>query len=353
MRELSEARGGSKHPTLFLPSAHLLAGSWLLTPPADLGAASLSTLPGGLGPREAAGWLLGLEERGQTGMVMAGTRALVGVTVLLGASSKEGKAEGPQLRHSQSSSSPLNIWRISVADPQTPLCPSVPHPSSLEPPQGTHLGGVRPLVGLIREAFPLLPGGDAAGPGCGGQAAAVGGRTGCDLGRLHAGPPQRLCRVTRLHLLVRDGHQGVGGLEKGCRGVAESPGLLSATPPAPPHVPLQPLPCSPAGNRSSGGAGRPGCAAAAPRCGSSHPAAPVHPGTSPGRCCSGLNPKQKGLRRAGGGGWQGKKQPQSRLLSPPRHHLCPTRTQAGAAASLQVAEGAAGDWAVAGEAQQR
>lgn len=74
MRELGAARGGSQHPSLFLPSAHLLAGGQLLAP-TDLGAASLATLPGGLGPREAAGWLLGLEEREQIGMVVAGDKS--------------------------------------------------------------------------------------------------------------------------------------------------------------------------------------------------------------------------------------------------------------------------------------
>lgn len=66
---------GTGWPDLFFPlelaapglAAHLLAGGRLLAPPADLGAAPLAAVPGGLGTWEAAGRLLGLEERGQTG----------------------------------------------------------------------------------------------------------------------------------------------------------------------------------------------------------------------------------------------------------------------------------------------
>lgn len=45
-------------------------------------------------------------------------------------------------------------------------------------------------------------------------------------------------------------------------------------------------PWTPGGSRSSSGGGTPGCAAAAPQCGSSRPAARAHPGKCPHRSCS-------------------------------------------------------------------
>lgn len=82
------------------------------------------------------------------------------------------------------------------------------------------------MVGFIREPFALLPGGDAPVGPPPSQRAAPGGRPLGNLQGLHAGAPQRLRRVARLHLLVRDGAQHVGRLEgrnhtrqpPGCRG---------------------------------------------------------------------------------------------------------------------------------------
>lgn len=76
-----------------------------------------------------------------------------------------------------------------------------------------HLRGFGALVGFIREPFALLPGGDATGsPPCS-QRAAAGGRPLGDLRGLHAGAPQRLRRVARLHLVIRDGAQQVRRLQ--------------------------------------------------------------------------------------------------------------------------------------------
>lgn len=103
-----------------------------------------------------------------------------------------------------------------------------------------HLGGVGALVGFIREPFALLPGGDAPVGPPPSQRAAPGGRPLSNLRGLHAGAPQRLRRVARLHLLVRDGAQHVGRLEgrnhtrqpPGCRGRGKRGGCVPPPPPS-------------------------------------------------------------------------------------------------------------------------
>lgn len=140
-----------------------------MAPAGELGAAPL---PRSLGPWEAAGRLLGLEKRGQKGTVSPAV-------------------------------TPPGCWgQEAQTFPSCQLCPQGPQqpPQHLENicrcPQA-HLGGVGALVGLVREALALLAGGDAGADGDG----------------LHAGAAQRLLGVPRLHLLIRDGPQDVGGLE--------------------------------------------------------------------------------------------------------------------------------------------